>query len=1287
MNYDLNSLGNERFEELVQSLSIKMFGANVAIFGKGPDGGREASFYIKANGSLMESTDEYCIVQAKFKDLNTKKPDFQWVKKQFEDEMNKLIQLSKKGIKLPQHYHFFTNIIFTAVKDTGIFDKMIELKKDYSTYIKNIYFHDYNKINRLLDGYEDIRKTYYDFIVPGDIISEIANQIVFSANEIDSLLRYMNNDINNDKYSKLEQAGMSNDADNSIDKVFVDLRAKSINSKEEVLITNYIFSKSFDISRDIRQKSFVLRGLAGQGKSTITQYIAQIFRMDYLCQYGNYSKPYYESVIAKFSKDFAINISLKRIPFRIELRRYSQWIDDQKKENKNSGMVSYLCHDIEKATGDCINTMKLRSLFEKGGWCFIFDGLDEVALSSNKTEVVENINKFIEIDLLSRKCDSIVILTTRPEGYNKGFDFDKFTHFDLIELSMDECKNYLSKLMMSIENSPKAREEYLTILYKVIENPNISKLMKTPLYATIMALLVKNGGEPPRDKFGLFRDYFNIIIKRERFKLHNSVLNNSQDVIVEIYHKLGYHLQLQSETKHSSGATLSRDELNKLITEYLIDERGEKESITQDLIEEIRRLIVDRINLVTEIEDNKIGFGIRSTQEFMAANYIITKFIDDDLKDKLKSISLVPYWRNTFTFIVENYANNMKSHIDFIECICGELNGSDADTSSEDFPKLVNYGSRVAFNILLEKPFNMNKRLENKFIKYLSNILDNYYIEDVEKINLLSDHAKNELVSMIARRLEKKTLTKIELTIFLVLFSTGFNSFDFQLIEKIIFSDYEYSKQILGVMNKVTFAYDERVSSIDYQKVLKKINHNTIDIDTFKRPLLSAYIAEFKNTTYDNRKLFITCFKIENTFAHDELESSCIDDIFDFQILPLYPTLSSGSNVSFFNGLSFSYFDNFDKENFNKMIQFLNENKLKTLKALYEILYFPKVESFEELFVNYDMEEIDSLGITQYLNSNTYVSFLRNKYVIEKISANEIIKHINSTKDNLPSNETQFISFLSNPYKNFTYGIIYGKDTVKNIFQYLNNMNIQFDCNVNNEIVELVSFPLWCNLDEVKYEYSSDKFINEIVTKYIKVQLEKNSQQQIPFNSFFMDIYISYLLNTQNNVIISDNYNFMVQENVLIRRKNLFHNNRFKKLIIKLDSLYLKTNNKLYIEIINKIFIIKNMTIDNLIDNKISFLAKKYSKFDVMYVSDIIVQKELLSIVKLKELSIYEEFIEFLVNNASSNHIIDIIKTCYILLKLEGKKDIDNISKLEASLVKIVEKTIDLPRHYYGINE
>lgn len=107
MSYTLNNLGARNFEHLVQALSKKIIGEGVSIFGNGPDGQREATFKGKAPyPSNSDSWDGYWIIQAKFKEPNTKKADYLWLKECFESEMSTFKEKKAVGKPLPDNYLF-----------------------------------------------------------------------------------------------------------------------------------------------------------------------------------------------------------------------------------------------------------------------------------------------------------------------------------------------------------------------------------------------------------------------------------------------------------------------------------------------------------------------------------------------------------------------------------------------------------------------------------------------------------------------------------------------------------------------------------------------------------------------------------------------------------------------------------------------------------------------------------------------------------------------------------------------------------------------------------------------------------------------------------------------------------------------------------------------------------------------------------------------------------------------------------------------------------------------------
>src|SRR5206468_5053880 len=65
--YDLAGLSADSFEQLIQSLSLKVIGPGGVVFGAGPDGGRDATFEGRMNyPSPTDPWNGYLVMQAKF---------------------------------------------------------------------------------------------------------------------------------------------------------------------------------------------------------------------------------------------------------------------------------------------------------------------------------------------------------------------------------------------------------------------------------------------------------------------------------------------------------------------------------------------------------------------------------------------------------------------------------------------------------------------------------------------------------------------------------------------------------------------------------------------------------------------------------------------------------------------------------------------------------------------------------------------------------------------------------------------------------------------------------------------------------------------------------------------------------------------------------------------------------------------------------------------------------------------------------------------------------------------
>src|SRR6185436_361270 len=663
MKYNLNKLNPYDFEHLVQSLTKAILGNGSVSFGDGADGGREATFNGKAPyPSKTECWEGYWVIQAKFKNIHMAdhEKDYSWLKDQLKKELDKYFVRQTK-VKKPDNYLLFTNVILTAKAETGGRDRATKLEREFERMykIKNIRIIAYNDIQDFLDSNRDIAITYLPFILAGDVLYKLLEFLNIKLdrreriNEIIS--RFFEVEFKEDIQSKLDHAGKLTSDKINLEKVFIDLYATEnglFKESDSKFIDSIIrLGNSILKGRQNLVNRYALIAGPGYGKSTLNQFLTQIYRAYFL---KNIDKC--DTIIEEvdlFINDYNSLIEIEpswiRLPIKITLKEYAGWIRELsiKEKSLNVSVIEYIKFNINKksSTGDLTNE-EIEYLIQNLPCLFIYDGLDEVPASSNREEVLKEINIFTDTILRRINSDSIIVSTSRPQGYSKEFDNSKYRHLYIADLEKQDCKVYLSKLLTNIIDNSTERSEKLSMLLKALEHNEISRLMKSPLQASIMAILVKSGGEPPRNKFDLFTDYYNIIFRREKQRNISLILSDNPEYIKDIHNKLGFYLQAVSENDTNPSATIKIEEFKKIIVSYLKELGVEHDDITK-ITHEILETATDMLVFISELEAQKIGFAIRSLQEYFAANGYIHNVSDEEIRNRIKAISKNSYWSNT----------------------------------------------------------------------------------------------------------------------------------------------------------------------------------------------------------------------------------------------------------------------------------------------------------------------------------------------------------------------------------------------------------------------------------------------------------------------------------------------------------------------------------------------------------------------------------------------------------------------------------------------------------------
>lgn len=178
MKYELNRLGPDKFEKLIQSL-MKGIEPSTIICGNGPDGLRE--FFIHNASFALDEKNKawgYTVGQAKFKDSDGKENEWTWLRRNLKSELEGFKTRLDKSEKIPTTYMFFTNLVLTPKEDNGLRDKAESFVKDYKSIIPNILVFGADDIRTMLENNRDVASSYAEFLLPGDVLSEMYELIV-----------------------------------------------------------------------------------------------------------------------------------------------------------------------------------------------------------------------------------------------------------------------------------------------------------------------------------------------------------------------------------------------------------------------------------------------------------------------------------------------------------------------------------------------------------------------------------------------------------------------------------------------------------------------------------------------------------------------------------------------------------------------------------------------------------------------------------------------------------------------------------------------------------------------------------------------------------------------------------------------------------------------------------------------------------------------------------------------------------------------------------------------------
>lgn len=721
--YDLSGLSPSSFEHLIQALFLKIIGPGGIIFGTGPDGGREATFRGSTTyPSKKEPWSGYIVVQAKFLQISrgSTAKDGEWVLERLREEIAKL-KRRKNKLYRPEYYILCTNVNLTSVWKSGTKDKIYQEFRRSRIHLRDARVWDYDQINRFLDAAPEIRRTYACWIQPGDVLSEVIESLDNLQTDFHNVISlYLQKQLIRDHFLRFDQSGFISEANarTSIEHVFVDLsasREESINpppneQPKMQLPPGFTFNlltacaEKCDLAtvrhRGIEQiesglgSRILLVGAPGQGKTTIGQYLCQLHRVALLRNRLAYLDDQVTSVIKSIeahSTEENLKIpSARRYPVRVDLNEFAK-IVALTPPNRISSILAYLAEKIRMDSGYKVETASVRKWLASYPWLLVLDGLDEVPASANRIQVVQLINDLL-IDVANENGDVFILITTRRQGYQDDFPQECFQCWYLTPLSEPRalrCAERFTRFHMGEMD----HERVMNDLQHAIHVEETARLMRSPLQVAIMATLAQSGSLA-NNRWQLFSEYYRTIYDREISKDLWKVLKTNREDIWIIHNRLAVLLQIECECMEQPDARFPLDKFSRIVVARLQEQQYASKDIER-LKTEIVKATSERLPFIIGAENNRVGFEIRSLQEFMAAGALLHG-PEQSILERLQHIAALPHWRNVLLFAAANIFSDREWLGDAITGMCFRLNHDPNDSAAA----LALVGSQLALDLV-----------------------------------------------------------------------------------------------------------------------------------------------------------------------------------------------------------------------------------------------------------------------------------------------------------------------------------------------------------------------------------------------------------------------------------------------------------------------------------------------------------------------------------------------------------------------------------------------------------
>jgi energy-coupling factor transporter ATP-binding protein EcfA2 len=527
-----------------------------------------------------------------------------------------------------------------------------------------------------------------------------------------------------DRYARLAEGGADVDARVELARLFIDLpvsascRADRAAAPEQWAMSLLLGGRASprdDVEAPIPcggdgRPRWLLVGGPGSGKSTLTTMVAQALRLPWIeRQAGALPEQVHDAWqraregLARLAAEGKWSREVQAFPLRVNLPSLARWMASR---TDGAALWDYLA---ARMVGDLashgvsteVSARDLRAMTESAGAiAWILDGLDEVPPSAGRRRVIEVVRATV-CDA-ARSADGVLV-STRPQGYEG--EFDDLDAVVLLPLPAEVAVQYAERLLhaWSSRGAQADLAAQLERMHVEFAKPEVAELIQTPLHTTMAALLVASRGSLPSARSMLFEHYFTTILRRELGKpFDHGIQDVDEGVLRALHAQAGLALQVRSQAQNGARSSLRRRELRAMLT-AIYTGLGARGDDVRAHVDRIMRFAAERLVLLLHASEGEYEFGVRSLQEFFAAQ-ALNEAEPAVVRARLDAIALDPHWSNVLAFVVSSHAlktarADRERALLYTVALCRSLNAGDVggEAAARCF-----MGSRLAVAMLRE---------------------------------------------------------------------------------------------------------------------------------------------------------------------------------------------------------------------------------------------------------------------------------------------------------------------------------------------------------------------------------------------------------------------------------------------------------------------------------------------------------------------------------------------------------------------------------------------------------